>query len=173
MLSKKMEKALNKQIQLEAESSFAYLAMASWADSSGFANSARFLFAQSAEERDHMLRLFTYINDAGGRALAPNVVSHNDDYKSLEALFKDTLKREQMVTKAINQLVDLCLKELDHSTHNFLQWYVAEQHEEEKSMRTILDLFKIIGSDGKGLYHIDKEIGAMIGAEAEPETGQI
>jgi len=165
MLSKNIEKALNSQISLEAQSSFTYLAMASWADVNGYANSSKFLFAQSAEERDHMLKLFNYINDAGGHALAPNVSVTNKDYQSLESLFQDTLKNEQLVTKSINDLVDLCLQERDHSTHNFLQWYVAEQHEEEKSFRSILDLFKIIGTDGKGLYHIDKEIGGKIGGE--------
>lgn len=163
MLSKKIEKALNDQIALEAQSSFTYLAMASWADVNGYANCAKFLYAQSSEERDHMLKLFNYINDAGGHALAPNVKPKNTNFKSLESLFHDTLNNEQEVTKSINDLVDLCLKERDHSTHNFLQWYVAEQHEEEKSFRAILDLFKIIGTDGKGLYHIDKEIGNRIG----------
>lgn len=163
MLSPKIEKALNQQIALEAQSSFTYLAMASWADVNGYANSARFLYAQSSEERDHMLKLFNYINDAGGHALAPEVKVKNHNYKTLENLFVDTLKNEQSVTQSINDLVDLCLKERDHSTHNFLQWYVSEQHEEEKSFRAILDLFKIIGTDGKGLYHIDKEIGSKIG----------
>lgn len=162
MLSKKIEKALNDQIALEAQSSFTYLAMASWADVNGYENSAKFLYAQSAEERDHMLKLFSYINDAGGNALAPKVDPSNDNYESLEVLFKETLKNEQTVTKSINDLVDLCFNERDHSTINFLQWYVAEQHEEEKSFRSILDLFKIIGTDGKGLYHIDKEIGNKI-----------
>lgn len=164
MLSPKIEKALNQQIALEAQSSFTYLAMASWADVNGYANSARFLYVQSSEEREHMLKLFNYINDAGGHALAPEVKVKNHNYKSLESLFVDTLKNEQSVTKSINDLVDLCLKEGDHSTHNFLQWYVSEQHEEEKSFRSILDLFKIIGTDGKGLYHIDKEIGGRISA---------
>lgn len=165
MLSKTIEKALNDQIALEAQSSFTYLAMASWADVNGYSNSAKFLYAQSAEERDHMLRLFNYINDAGGHALAPNITVVNEDHKSLEDLFNETLKNEQKVTAAINNLVDICLNEKDHSTHNFLQWYVAEQHEEEKSFRSILDLFKIIGTDGKGLYHIDREIGGKITAE--------
>ena len=129
MVSKKIEKALNNQIELEAQSSFTYLAMASWADVNGYENSAKFLYAQSAEERDHMLKLFSYINDAGGHALAPKVTPKNDSYKSLEELFKETLKNEQTVTKSINDLVDLCLKEKDHSTHNFLQCYVAERKE--------------------------------------------
>jgi len=167
MLSKTIEQALNDQIALEAQSSFTYLGMASWADVNGYTNSAQFLYAQSAEERDHMLRLFNYINDAGGHALAPNFTVTNDDHSSLEDLFKETLKNEQRVTESINNLVDICLNEKDHSTHNFLQWYVAEQHEEEKSFRSILDLFKIIGTDGKGLYHIDKEIGGRIGGDQE------
>lgn len=158
MITKKIEKALNEQIKLEAESSFTYLAMASWTEVNGYVNSSEFLYNQATEERDHMLKIFKYINDAGGHALAPEIKKVKYQYKTLEELFSETLKNEQRVTKSINELVSLCLEEKDHSTYNFLQWYVAEQHEEEKLFRTILDLFKIIGTDGKGLYYIDKEM---------------
>lgn len=161
MLSKRMEKALNKQIAEEAQASHYYLAMASWCDKSGLHGSARFLYTHAEQERAHMMKLFHYVNDAGGHAQIGALDASETEFKSLEAVLKLVLKNEQHVTAQINQLVDLCLAERDHSTFNFLQWYVAEQHEEELQLTRILDLIKITGLDGRGLYHVDKEIGSM------------
>jgi len=161
MLSKKMEKALNKQIAEEAQAAHYYLAMASWCDRSGLHGSARFLYTHAEQERTHMMKLFHYVNDAGGHAQISAVEAPVGEFKSLEDIFKLVLKHELHVTQQINQLVDLCLAERDHSSFNFLQWYVAEQHEEELQLTRILDLIKITGLDGRGLYHVDKEIGAI------------
>ncbi len=168
MLSKKIEKELNKQIVLEGEASFFYLSMASWSDNAGFEGAAKFLYGHSEEEREHMLRLFTYINDAGGHALAPGIKTPEHQFKSLQQIFETVLKHEQAVTVAINKLVDVCLQEKDHSTFNFLQWYVAEQHEEERLFKSILDKFKIIGNDGKALFWIDKELEGLASGSGLP-----
>ena len=108
-----------------------------------------------------MMKLFHYVNDAGGHAQIGAVDAPETEFKSLDNVFKLVLKSEQHVTGQINQLVDLCLAECDHSTFNFLQWYVAEQHEEELQLTRILDLMKITGLEGRGLYLVDKEIGGM------------
>ena len=165
MLSKKIEKALNDQIATEANASYYYLALASWCDKEGLNGSAGFLYGQSVEEREHMLKLFKYINEAGGHALAPEIKKPPHQYGSMEKIFEGALKRELNTTKEINKLVDQCLKEKDYSTSNFLQWYVTEQHEEEALFRSILDKINLIGVDGKGIYFIDKEIGSMGGQE--------
>lgn len=161
MLSKKIESALNKQIEMEAYASYYYLSMASWCDKNGLPGAAKFLYGHSNEEREHMLKLFHYINEAGGHAITPAVKQPGKEYKSVTAIIQSVLNHEIMVTKAINGLVELCLKEKDYSTFNFLQWYVAEQHEEETLFRTVLDKISIIGDDKKGLFWIDKEIGSM------------
>ncbi len=162
MLSAKMVKALNNQIAEEAYSSHYYLGMASWCDKTGLRGSASFLYAQSEQERQHMLKLFHYVNDAGGHAVMQSVEEPPAKFKSISDVFDLVLEHEQKLTKAINKLVETCLEEKDYSTFNFLQWYVAEQHEEERLLNTILDLIKIAGVEGRGLFLIDKEIGKYI-----------
>ncbi len=161
MLSKKMESALNTQIELEAYASFLYLAMASWCDEQGMEGSTQFFYRQSAEENDHMMRIFRYVLEMDGKAIVPAVKRPPTSFKSIQQVFQDVYLHEQKVTKAINDLVDLSNKENDHSTHNFLQWYVAEQREEEALMRSILDKVNLIGKGPQSLYFIDKEIIAI------------
>lgn len=161
MLSPKVEKALNDQISAENYASCYYLSMASWCDQAGLQGSAGFLYSHSEQERAHMMKLFHYINGAGGAAKVRAIEAPPVDFKNLENLFKLVLKNEQQVTGQINRLAELCLAEKDYSTFNFLQWYVAEQHEEELLFKRILDLIRITGLDGRGLFHIDKEIAGM------------
>jgi len=158
MLSKPIQKALNDQIHREANASYFYLAIASWCEYRGLDGSAKFFFKQSEEERGHMLKLFHYINEAGGHAYTPLIAKNPREYKNITSIFKLALKQEMDNTRSINKVVEICLKTKDYSTFNFLQWYVAEQHEEEMVFKTILDKIKIIGVDGKGIYLIDKEI---------------
>ncbi|HRK60971.1 MAG TPA: ferritin [Candidatus Omnitrophota bacterium] len=161
MLSKKIEKALNVQITSENSSAHYYLAMASWCDVNGLPGAARFLYSHAEQERTHMTKLFHYINGTGGHAVVNSFKAPPAIFKSIEQIFKLVYENEKEITGQINDLVDLCLSEKDHSTFNFLQWYVAEQHEEEKLFRDVLDLIKRTGTDGRGLYFIDKEIGSL------------
>lgn len=161
MLSKTMQEALNKQVKLEAASSHAYLAMASWCDiQPGLDNVAEYFFQQSEEERIHMLKLMRFINERGGFALVPTLEQPIITHKGLKSLFEDFLKHEIAVSESINELVDLALKEKDYATHNFLQWYVSEQIEEEKSARVLNDKMELIGEDKSGLYLFDRDIMA-------------
>ncbi|MBL4654421.1 MAG: ferritin [Bacteroidia bacterium] len=161
MLTKNIENLLNRQIAQEASASYYYLAMASWCECKGLGGAAKFLYKQSEEERSHMIKLFKYINEAGGHALAPEIKKLPQEFKTIVNVFELALKQEVDNTKSINNLVEACFKSKDYSTENFLQWYVAEQHEEEMVFKSILDIMKIIGTDGKGVYMIDKEIGKM------------
>jgi len=158
MLKEKVEKALNNQLLIEADSSQIYLAMASWAETQGLGGTAQFLYKHSDEERIHMLKLVQYINERGGRVLIPALPQPDKDYKSLNNLFQNLLKHEIMVSDKINDLVEICLKEKDYTTQNFLQWYVAEQIEEEALARTIIDKLNMIGADKSGLYMFDRDI---------------
>lgn len=170
MLSKKIEKLLNDQVQLEAESSRYYLAMASWAEAKGLNGISTFLYGQSDEERIHMLKLFHFINERGGHAVVQESNKPRDTYKSVKELFQEVLKHEVGVTKEINKLVDACLKEKDYTTHNFLQWYVSEQIEEETQAMTILDKLELLGEDRGGLYLFDRDLGAMAAAPPADST---
>lgn len=158
MLSKKVEKELNKQILLEAESSQTYLAMANWAEVEGFTGITNFLYKHSDEERIHMLKIIRYVNDRGGSAIIPALSKPVSKYTSVGQMFKSLLEHERSVTQMIGKLVALCLEEKDYTTHNFLQWYVAEQIEEESLAKLIMDKLKLIGTDNGGLYFFDKEI---------------
>jgi ferritin len=161
MIAKNLEELLNQQIDLEHASSQYYLAMASWAESKGLSGMSAFLYRHSDEERTHMLKLFHYINDRGGRAVVPASAKPPASFKGIREIFDEILKHEIKVSQEINKLVDACLKGKDYATHNFLQWYVAEQIEEEKLARHILDKLELIGTDKSGLYLFDRELGSM------------
>lgn len=167
MLSNKIEKALNEQVALESASSAQYLSMASWIENSGFEGTAQFLYKQSDEERVHMLKLFHYINDAGGKAVAAGIAEPRSEFSSLQEVFKAIYEQEQKVSASINKLISLAIEEQDHTTNNFLQWYVSEQLEEEALFRSILDKLKIIGNDGGALYIFDKDMKNMAGQKAQ------
>lgn len=165
MVSKKIEKALNNQIRLEAESSQYYLAMASWAETEGFNGVAEFLYKHSDEERMHMLKLVRYVNERGGKALIPALKQPPVSFKTLRDIFENLLKHEMNVSNEINGVVDICLKEKDYITHNFMQWYVSEQIEEEALARTILDKLNLIGNDKGGLYLFDRDLVTIQGGK--------
>ena len=169
MVSKKVETALNKQIELEAASSQYYLAMASWAETEGLEGVASFLYAHSDEERGHMLKLVKFVNERGGKALIPSLKQQPQKFQSVQYVFQEVLKHEELVSREINNLVEICLKEKDYTTHNFLQWYVSEQIEEEALSRRILDKLKFIGNDKSGLYFFDRDLGGMSTNEAQAE----
>ena len=158
MLSKSIEKALNEQIRVEAESSQIYLAMACWAEIKGLEGIASFMFAQSDEERDHMLKLVKFINERGGHAHISQLNAPNVTFKSFKDMFQMLFEHEVFVSETINNLVDISLQEKDYATHNFLQWYVAEQIEEEAMARSILDKINLIGDDKGGFYLFDRDI---------------
>jgi ferritin len=161
MLSENMENALNKQIRIEAESSQIYLAMASWAEVQGFEGISEFMYAQSDEERQHMLKFFKYINERGGHSLVSELTKPASEFGSIKEMFKTLFEHEVYVSNTINELVHIALEEKDYATHNFLQWYVAEQIEEESQARTILDKIKLIGDDKSGLYMFDNDIRSL------------
>ncbi len=174
MLKKEIEKALNEQIATEAAASFLYLSLASWCDTKGFEGSAAFLYQQSDEERMHMLRLFHYINNAGGSAVAPEIKKQSYKISTLADAYRLVYKSEIQVTESVNELVDLCTKQKDYATLNFIQWYVAEQYEEEVLMKSIIDKIELVGDDGKGLFMIDQYIKTIRkeNAAAEAEGGK-
>jgi ferritin len=164
MISSKIDNALNRQIDLEGFSSMYYLAMASWSEVKGFNGVAAFLYHHSDEERMHMLKLFRYINDRGGHAIVPAFAAPQKDFSNIHEIFEIVLSHEIKVSNEINALVELCMQEKDYTTHNFLQWYVSEQIEEETLARHILDKLKLIGDDKGGMYLFDRDLEAMSGA---------
>lgn len=149
---------LNEQIKKEAQSSAIYLAMASWCDQNALTYSAKFFYEQSLEEREHMMKIFHFINDNGGTAYSPAVDSISHDFNSLEEIFETALDQEIAITKSIHNIVFRCRKVQDLTTEHFLQWFVQEQMEEEQTIRRALDLFDLMGTDGIALKLLDERI---------------
>jgi ferritin len=161
MLNKKVEKALNDQIKVEAESSQVYLAMASWAEGIGFPGTAAFLYKHSDEERMHMLKLVKFVNDRGGSAIIPAISQPAKDYKNIQSVFKLLLEHETHVTAEINKVVHICRTEKDYTTDNFMQWYLTEQIEEETLASSVNDKLKLAGDDKGAIYMFDRDLLSM------------
>lgn len=166
MLAQKIEEALNEQIKIEAESSQVYLSMASWAEVKGLEGVASFMYAHSDEERMHMLKLVKFVNERGGHAKISVISAPPVSFGSFKAMFQTLFDHEVMVSQKINDLVDITLTEKDYATHNFLQWYVSEQIEEEALARNILDKIKLIGDDKGGLYLFDNDVKLLTATNA-------
>lgn len=157
-MSPEMQNKINDQIKMEAQASFLYLAMSSWCDYKGLTGCANFLLRQSAEEHDHMMRLINYLQEMDARAIVPEIKQPPVDFEHPKGLFEEVLTHEKKVTTSINNIVESSMKEKDHSTYHFLQWFVEEQREEETLMRSILDKINLIGEGPQSLYYIDKEL---------------
>ena len=161
MIKQEVLDALNKQIKLEGDSSQLYLAMASWAETQGLEGTANFLYSHADEERTHMLKLIKFVNERGGKAFIPKIEEPKQDFESIKEVFTAILNHEIFVSESINEIVFLTFEHKDFPTHNFLQWFVSEQIEEEKLARNILDKLEMIGNDKGGLYLFDRDIVSL------------
>jgi ferritin len=159
MLSKKMEEALNVQVEKEAYASALYLAMATWSETQGFDGITEWFYAQAEEEREHMLKFMRYVNERGGHGIVPAVEKPPVVFKDIKSVFEAALEHERMVTASINKIVGQSLEEKDFTTHHWLQWFVEEQLEEESAGQKILDKINLLGPNN--LYLLDRDIMAM------------
>jgi ferritin len=157
-LTEEIEKVLNDQIKMEADSSALYLAMSAWCDRNGFDFSAGYFKKQSDEEREHMLRLFKFVSDMGGRAVSPDVTNVQVEFDTFRSVIEQALQQEIAVTQSFNRMADRCQKAKDYVTFTFLQWFLKEQIEEEYVARRDLELFDVICEEGTGQYEIDKRV---------------
>jgi ferritin len=158
MLKKEIQDVLNKQIAMEEYASRSYLVLALWAEESGYEGTAKFFFKQTEEEQGHMMKFIKFVLEAGG---SPEVSTYGEGLhkpKFFKDLFEIALKHEQAVTKSIHSMVEKAWNSKDFATFNFLQWFVAEQVEEEDQFRTILDKIKIIDQQGGSYYMLDREL---------------
>lgn len=161
MLPKKVEAILNVQIQKEDYSSQLYLSMASWAENKGMAGVAEWLYAQAEEERMHMLKLVRYVNERAGVAVIPGLEQPPAEFGDVAKMFDKVLEHEQFISASINEIVAVCNQENDYTTHNWIQWFVTEQIEEEASVRAIIDKLNLVGKNN--LYMFDRDIMSMRG----------
>ena len=154
MLSKKMEEALNAQINAEMWSAYFYLSMSAWCAAAGKPGMAHWFEVQFREEQDHARIFFNYVLQRGGRA-------------ELD-VFESTLAHEEKVTALINNLFALTTAENDYATQSMLKWFIDEQVEEEDNVRNILDNLRMLNGNGYGLFMVDKELAARTYTPASP-----
>ncbi len=171
MISKKIEEALNGQVNAELYSAYLYLSMESYfksLDLNGFANWMR---VQTQEEIVHATKIYAFINGRGGRIILKAIDGPPTQWDSPRAVFEAAYTHEQKVTGLINGLVYLAIKEKDHATHTFLQWFVNEQVEEEASADTIVQQLKMMESAPGGLFMLDRELAQRV-LTPPPAQGQ-
>jgi ferritin len=165
MLSEKMVQRLNEQIGRELESSIIYLQMSSWCAAQGLDGCAGFLRAHSVEEMQHMSKMFEYVLQSGAQAVVPAIKKASHEFGNVLELFESVLKHEEFITSHIHALTEAAMGEKDFGTFNFLQWYVAEQQEEEALFTRIVETAQLIGLEGRGLYMLDRAVAGMRGSE--------
>jgi ferritin len=164
MIKDKVLKALNKQLNEELYSSYAYLAMSAHFSSLSFEGFAHWFRMQSQEEYGHAMKILDYILARDGKVSLMKVDPPKAVWKNALQVFKETYDQEVSVSKSINEIVDLALTEKDYATNNFMQWFVSEQVEEESTASTLLDRINLVGDDKNGLLLLDKELGMRASA---------
>lgn len=162
MISKQMTAAINKQINAEIYSAYLYISMSSYSTLKGLKGTANWLFIQAQEEMTHALRMYQYVNSQGGHAVMSAIDQPPSEFESLKKIFEDTLEHEKKVTAMINDLMNLAVKEKDHATEVFLQWFVNEQVEEEENANDVLARVNLAGEQGNGLFMVDNELAARM-----------
>lgn len=162
MLNKKIEAALNEQMNREMYSAYLYMSMSSFASHRGLKGFAKWFMVQYHEEMLHAMKLYEYINLRGGRSILMAIAQPPSEFASPHDLFHKTLEHEQYITQSINHCMDLALSEKDHATQIFLQWYVTEQVEEENNDTEIIAQLNLIKEDPQGLMLLDKDLFARV-----------
>ena len=158
MLNKKMQDALNEQINKEMYSAYLYMAMSAHSTNIGLPGFANWFMVQYKEEMEHAMRIYNYIQEQGNAVKLKLIEEPPNTFKDPMDMFKKTLEHEQFITKSIHDLVALARKENDYATEIFLQWFVTEQIEEEANDNEIIDKLKMVGNKGNGLYMVDREL---------------
>ena len=160
MISKNIQTALNKQLNAEYYSSYFYLSMSAYFEANDLQGFAKWFRMQADEEYAHAMKIFDYVYQIGGEVELQKIDGPKTEWNSFLDVFKDTFEHEQVVTKSINELVDLAQNEKDHATVNFLQWFVSEQVEEEATAQMNVKKMEMIGDSKSGLFMLDNELGS-------------
>jgi ferritin len=164
MIKEKIEKALNQQLNQELYAFYVYLSMSAYFESMNLNGFANWMRIQAEEEKNHGLKFYDYILQANGKIDLKQIDAPKKNWKSVQEVFEDTYNHEKKVTESIYDIVDLSISERDHATHNFLQWFVSEQVEEEATALKILEKIKLIGDNQGALFIMDREMGSRTNA---------
>ncbi|OGT94698.1 MAG: ferritin [Gemmatimonadetes bacterium GWC2_71_9] len=167
MLSKKMQAALNAQINAELYSAYLYLSMSAHCEAANLTGFAAWMRRQAREESQHAMKIFDYVTDRDGRVTLDAVGRPPTTWKSPAQIWERVLEHERHVSKLINDLYALAVKEKDFPTEAMLQWFLTEQVEEEKTARQILEQVKMLGPSGSALFFLDRHVGKDAGEKGE------
>jgi ferritin len=162
MMNEKVQKALNNQVNAELYASYLYLSMCAWFEAKSLTGFASWMRVQVQEEMFHAIKIFNYIHDRNGEVVLEALAKPESGWGSPLAVIESALKHEEKVTAMINELVNCALEEHDHAANQFLQWYVAEQVEEEANFGAVLDRLKLVGNDSSGLFALDLEMAKRV-----------
>ena len=162
MISKKMRKAINDQINAELHSAYLYLSMASYFKSLNLDGFAQWMTVQTQEEIAHAMKFFNFVLDRGGKALLAPIAGPDTEWDSPLAAFEAAYKHEQYITSRINDLVTLARQEGDNAAEIMLQWYVTEQVEEEASADGVVQKLKMMAGAPGGMFMLDRELGTRV-----------
>ena len=160
MLIKKIETALNKQINLEFYSSYLYLSMSAYFNGLNLEGFAHWMKLQAQEELMHAIKLYDFVLERDGNVTFEAIKAPPATWKSPVAACEAVLKHERLNTKQINMLMDLVLTAKDHASATFLQWFIDEQVEEEASASTLVEKTKLVADSGGGTYMLDRELAS-------------
>lgn len=159
MLSKTVQDAINNQIAAEFHSAYVYLSMSAYFQSINLPGSAHWMRLQYQEEMGHALKLYDYVLDREGTVVLQSIKQPASKFKSTLDVFQQALEHEKEVTKMINSLYALTLKENDYAAQIQLQWFITEQVEEEKNAGAIVEQLKMIGDNKSALLYLDRQLG--------------
>ena len=159
MLSEKMEKSLNDQINAEMYSAYLYLSMSAYFQSISLSGFAGWMRVQAQEEMVHAMKIYDFVNERCGRVILESIEGPQTEWDSPLAVFEAVYQHEQKVTGLINNLMELAQEVRDHATNIFLQWFVTEQVEEEDSANDVVQKIKLMGDARGGIFMLDRELG--------------
>lgn len=155
MLTPELEQALNDQLNREYYSSYLYLSMAAHFEAAGFPGFASWMRAQADEEHVHAMKFFDFLNDRGGRVRLQLVAEPPAEFGTPLQVFEASLEHERFITSSIETLYE----QADRATQAFLDWFLTEQVEEEKSVGELVDAFRLAADSGPALLLLDRELG--------------
>ncbi len=162
MFSDKMNDAINEQINAEIFSGYLYLAMAAWFAEKGLGGCEHWMKNQAQEELSHAMKFFNHVYERGGKVEIKAIAKPDTEWSSPLNVFEATLKHERHITSLINDLMTLAVEEKDYASQNFLQWYIAEQVEEETTADEIRSKFELAGDSKPALLMLDKVLGTRV-----------
>ena len=162
MISPKLQDAINAQINAEFWSAYLYLAMGMHFEADGKPGIANWFKIQFKEEQAHAEIFMNYLNSRGGRVVLAPIAEVPSTWTSPLDAFEATLAHEEKVTALINNLYHLATEERDYATTGKLDWFVAEQVEEEETAKGMIDRLKMMGDNGMALYMLDQELATRV-----------